>query len=127
MTSTNQNNKSARKKLFFQRAGSFAIGYFLYALVMAALFFLLFRIRSDVILLAFQAGKNLVDVRGISNIIVVAAGVIMLVGVVYSEDYLRKGIFDGKLWKCILRIALATGIAWGGWLVLFYLLYWIIR
>jgi hypothetical protein len=35
----------------------------------------------------------------------------MLVGVVYSEDYLRKGIAQNRMWKHILRIFLYTGSA----------------
>ncbi len=127
MNSTDKNNKAARRKAFLQKAGNYTIGYLLYALVLVALFFLLFRIRSDVILLAYQAGKNMVDVRGISNIIVLLVALIMLVGMVYSEDYLRKGIADGRLWNCILRIYIAAASAWAFWLVLFYILVWVIR
>jgi hypothetical protein len=126
MSLDNQNNKATRRRQFFKTAGNYIAGYSLLALVMLALFFLLFRIRSDVILLAFQSGKNQVDVRGISNIIIVFAGLIMMVGVVYAEDYLRKGIPERRLWQCILRIYIATAGAWVFWLALFYILLWII-
>ncbi len=45
----------------------------------------------------------------------------MLVGVVYSDDYLRRGIEAGKHWKHILRIYIGTAAGWALWFLAYYI------
>lgn len=103
---------SPSSKSFLQKAGAYVIGYLFLLIVFVSLIFLLFNIRGDVIDIAFFLGKNSVQVRGISNLAIMLAGIVMLVGLVYSDDYLRRGIIAGKMWKHILHIALAAAGAW---------------
>lgn len=114
------------KKSFFRTAGAYIIAYLLFAIVLLSLVLLLFRIRSDVIMVAFELGNNRAVVRGLSNISVVIAGIVMLVGVVYSDDYLRRGIEAGKMWKHILRIFIVTAAAWALWMLAYFIAIWII-
>lgn len=126
MTSNGQNQKTSRLKSFLQKAEHYLVGYLLYAGTMAALFFLLFRIRLDAILITSGMGYNIVQVRGTSNFIIVILALIMLVGVGYSEDRLRKAIEENRMWKVLLRIYLVTAAAWIFWLCIYTVAKWIV-
>jgi len=75
---------------------------FIVFLILAA--FLLFRLRTNVIQIGFLLGLNQVQVKGLSNMGVLIAGILILIGIVYSEDYLRNGIHENEMWKRILRV-----------------------
>jgi len=126
MASNNPNNNTSKTKSLFYKAGRYLLGYFLFTVILAALFFLLWRIRADVIIMAYQLDYNIVQVTGISNYTIVIAGILMLVGVGYSEDRLRKAIEENRMWKPIRRIFVATAALWGIWVAIYYVAMWII-
>ncbi|MHB9004911.1 MAG: hypothetical protein ACYC6C_12785 [Coriobacteriia bacterium] len=126
MTTNGQYQKTSRLKMLFRKAGTYLLGYLLYAGVMAALFFLLFRVRLDTILITSVLGYNIVQVRGASNFLVVSLALIMLVGVGYSEDQLRKAIEENKMWKVLLRIYAVTAAVWIVWVSVYTLATWVI-
>jgi hypothetical protein len=126
MISNTQNQKTARRKELLRKAGNYLLGYVLYAGVMAALFFLLWRIFTDVTLVSSLMGYNVFQVEGITNYTVVILGLIMLVGVGYSEDRLRKAIPENRMWKVLLRIYLVTAAAWALWMGAYYVVVWFI-
>ncbi len=97
-----QKQKKPESRL--QTAGSYILLYlvFIVFLVMAA--FLLFRVRMNVIQIGFLLGYNQVQVKGFSNLGVLISGVLILAGIVFAEDYLRKGVQEGLMWKRILRV-----------------------
>ncbi|MCE5208124.1 MAG: hypothetical protein LLG42_07410 [Chloroflexi bacterium] len=111
MTSDNQDRKITSKTDRFRIVGNYVLGYLFFAIFLFLLVFLLFRIRANVIQIAFLLGNNEVKVKGISNLAVLFSAIIMLAGIVFSEDYLRKGIAQNRMWKHILRIFIVTGSA----------------
>ena len=126
MTSKNQNQKTSKLKVFLRKAENYLLGYLLYAVIMAALFFLIFRIRMDMILISTELGYNIFQVRTITNYSILISSLIMLVGVGYSEDRLRKAIEENRMWKVLLRIYLVTAAVWVFWLCVYYIAMWII-
>lgn len=101
------------------------LAYLLYAVCMAALMFLLFRIYVDMNLITSVAGSNVFQVSWMANWTVLIVGLVMLVGVGYSEDRLRKAIEENRMWKVLLRVYLATAAAWALWEAIYYVAMWI--
>jgi hypothetical protein len=115
MKSNAQNQKTSRLKAFLRKAAKYFLGYLLYTVCMAALVFLLFRIDMDLTLILTALGDSKFQVRGITNWTVVIMGLLMLVGIGFSEDWLRKSIAENRMWKVLLRMYLATAAAWLLW------------
>ena len=126
MTIPNQDPKTSKIKAFLRKAMYYVVGYLLYAVTMAALIFLLFRIRLDVILIADLLRFKIWEIRGIVNISLVVIGILMFILVGFSEDRLRKSIEENRMWKVLLRIYIGTGAAWALWTLLYYISVWII-
>ncbi len=105
-----------------QIAGRYILVYlfFIAFLVLAA--FLLFRVRMNIIQIAFLLGYNQVQVKGISNLGILISGVLILASIVFAEDYLRKGVQEGLMWKRLLRVFITEG----GVILFSLLLYYII-
>jgi hypothetical protein len=93
--------------------------YTIFLMLVGLALFILFRVRSDIIVVAFWMGYNQVIVKGISNLGVMIAGIIILGGVIFMEDHLRKGVENGLFWKRALRlVVIELGI-----IALSYLIY----
>ena len=84
--------------------GIYLVTYALLFIFVLLAAFILFRVRINIVQIAYLAGNNSVTVKGISNLGVLITGVLLLVGIVASEDYLRNGVEKGVLWKRALRI-----------------------
>jgi hypothetical protein len=124
MTSNTQNQKPSRLKEFLRKAANYLLGYLLYAGPMVALVFLLFRIYVDLNLITSVAGYNKFQVSLIANWAVLLIGLVLLVGVGFSEDRLRKSIAENRMWKVLLWIYLATGAIWAVWEGVYYVSMW---
>ena len=96
------------------------------SLIIASAAFLLFRVRMNVVQIAFLAGKNSVQVKGISNLVILFTGVLLLVGIVASEDYMRKGVELGKMWKRALQVFLVEAVLITISLSLYYIIMMIV-
>jgi hypothetical protein len=126
MTSNTQNQKPSRLKEFLRKAANYLLGYLLYAGPMVALVFLLFRIYVDLNLITSVAGYNKFQVSLIANWGVLLIGLVLLVGVGFSEDRLRKSIAENGMWKVLLWIYLATAAIWAVWEGVYYVSMWIL-
>ena len=104
MNTNNSLSKANKKEGRSPRVFKYIIGYtlFIIFLVLAAL--LLFRVRMNLIQIGFLLGYNAVQVKGISNLGVLFGGILILAGIIFSEDYLRKGIEQDRLWVHARRI-----------------------
>lgn len=95
----------------FRIAATYIIGYLTFTASLLLVVILLFRIRMNIVQIAFLLGKNQVEVKGLANFGVLISGIILLAGIIFSEDYLRKGIEKNRMWKHLLRIFLVEGTA----------------
>lgn len=91
-----------------RRLLDYVVGYIFYAIFVLLAAYLLFRIRINVIQIAFLLINNAAKVRGISNTVVVISGIGIFAVVMFGEDYLRKGIEQHRMWKHLLRIFALT-------------------
>lgn len=103
--SEKENKNSNRTQLVLR----YIFGYLLFFVFLILSAFLLFRLRTNLIQISFLLGYNQVQVKGISNLGVLIGGVLILSGIVFSEDYLRKGIQQADLWPRVLRLFLVEG------------------
>src|SRR4030042_6798348 len=110
------------KKKRFATVTTYLIGYVLFGIFILLLIFLLFRIRINIVQIGFLLGYNQGRVKGMSNLGVLISGVLMLIAVVFSEDYLRKGIEKDQMWIQLLRIFLVEGVVIALSLSLYFLL-----
>jgi hypothetical protein len=101
---------------------TYVIAYFLLFIIVLLAVVLLFRVRMNVVQIAYLTGKNSVQVKGISNLVVLFTGVLLLVGIVVSEDYMRKGVELGKMWIRALRVFIVEAVL----LIISFSLYYII-
>ena len=115
-----QNEMKPEKRL--QIAGRYILVYSIFIVFLVLAAFLLFRIRMNVIQIGFLLGYNQVQVKGFSNLGVLISGILILGGIVFAEDYLRKGVELGLMWKRLLRVFIIEA----GIILLSLLLYYII-
>jgi hypothetical protein len=104
MKTNNSLTPENKKKERVQRVFRYIIGYTLFIIFLILAAFLLFRVRTNLVQIGYLMGYNAVQVKGISNLGVLFGGILILAGIIFSEDYLRKGIQQESLWKHALRI-----------------------
>lgn len=89
---------------------TYVVAYFLLFIIVILAAVLLFRVRMNVVQIAYLSGMNSVQVKGISNMVILFTGVLLLVGIVVSEDYMRKGVELGKMWTRALRVFIVEAV-----------------
>ena len=100
----------------------YLLAYGLFAIFILVAVIILFRMRMNIIQIGFLMGYNQVQVKGIANLGVLFTGLLVLVGVVFSEDYLRNGVEKGLLFKRARLIFLVEGAIIAAQLGLYYLI-----
>jgi hypothetical protein len=100
----------------------YVLCYTIFLVLVGLALYILFRVRSDIIVIGFWLGYNQVIVKGISNLGVMITGIIILGSVIFMEDHLRKGVENGLLWKRALRLVLIEL----GIIALTYLVYFVV-
>ena len=122
-TQLSEKPKGENEKSGFTIIGKYLLAYILLSLFVLLAAVILFRVRMNIVQIAFLVGLNSVKVKGISNLGVLITGLLLLAGIVASEDYLRNGVELGKLCKRALRIFIIEA----GILIFLLSLYYIIR
>ena len=121
-TAQNQNLDADKKSTGMNRVLRYIAGYSLFLVFLVAAAFLIFRLRANLIQIAFLLGYNQVKVKGIANLGILFGGILVLAGVIFSEDYLRKGIQKKQMLQHALHIFLAEISLFA----ISYLLYWLL-
>jgi len=119
---TSNNKKESNPRL----VGRYVLAYFLLLIFILLAAFILFRVRINIVQIAFVAGYNQVKVKGIANMGVLITGIILLSGIVVSEDYLRNGVEKKELWKRALRIFFVEATIIAFLLALYYIIFLIV-
>jgi hypothetical protein len=97
--------------------------YSVFAVLATAAALFLFRVRLNFIQISFYLGNNRVATKGISNVAVLIFGIVILSGIVFMEDYLRKGVNEGLFWRRVLQIVIVEAILFALSMGIYYIFY----